>query len=182
MGRALGVAGGPYRKLGPTGCIGIQLARDRPEGRSTIRDRATASGRSGPAGGPSQGCSPAGLRCPSHGTSIPRGQVGGTTQIRNGGSCRREHYPCPQARRRQGSLFSHIRSPGYGIPQACRGLAEPGGRKNGRAGGKMPSMPAPSAPGCPRAAQKVSMRPWPRLLWAGGQTRWRTDSPSGVSS
>ena len=104
MGRALGVAGGPYRKLGPTGCKGIQLARDRPEGRSTIRDRATASGRSGPAGGPSQGCSPAGLRCPSHGTSIPRGQVGGTNQIRYGGSRRRERYPRPQARRRQGSF------------------------------------------------------------------------------
>ena len=118
----------------------------------------------------------------SHGTSIARGQVGGTTQIRNGGSCRREHYPCPQARRRQGSLFSHIRSPGCGIPQACRGLAEPGGRKNGRAGGKMPSMPALSAPGCPRAVQKVSMRPWPRPRRARGTTRWRTDSPKGVSS
>ena len=84
MGRALGVAGGPYRKLGPTGRRGIQLAQDWLEGGSSTRVRATELSGLGPAGYPSQGCPPLGLPGPSYGTSVPGRQEAGATRKCNG--------------------------------------------------------------------------------------------------
>ena len=162
MGLVRGVAGGPCRKLGPTGRRGAPRAQDCLEGWSSARARATEPNGHGPAGYPPKGSPPPGLPGPSYGTSVPGRQDVGTTPKCNGGLRRRENPLRRRGGRHQGSPYPHTRSPVPGgqvggTTQNCQGGScrreHPPRRRVGRRQGSLFSHTRSPGCGIPQACK-----------------------------